>query len=190
MPRGRRLFAVLDANVLIPALKGDFLLTAAFLRLYTPVLSERIFAECRRNLDAGKTGRLDAAEDFFADRFVTGWESREDEMPLSRCPEDRHVLALAVFSESEILVTDERGLVEEINSLDLGVLALTADGFACELLELRGAEAVGAVITTMAEKRRRPPKSEAEVWSVLSDPVSGMPRLAERYRHRESGRRD
>lgn len=110
-------------------------------------------------------------------------------MPLSRCPEDRHVLALAVFSESEIVVTDERRLAEEINSLERGVRALTADGFSCELLELRGAEAVRRVVTAMAEKRRRPPQSEADIWSVLGDPVSGLPELAERYHQRESGGR-
>jgi hypothetical protein len=93
-------------------------------------------------------------------------------MPLERCPEDRHVLALAQFVGAQIVVTDEKDLIVEINALSGETLAMSADGFGCELLARRGTDALRGVIETMAAKRRRPPHTEADVWTVLADQVA------------------
>jgi hypothetical protein len=81
---------------------------------------------------------LDAAAGFFADQFVTGWESLEATVTLERCPEDRPVLALALHAGCDFVVTDERRLVRRSTRSEPGVAAVTAGAFACELLEVRG----------------------------------------------------
>ena len=66
-------------------------------------------------------------------------------MPLERCPEDRHVLALAQFVGAQIVVTDEKDLIVEINALSGETWAMSADAFGCELLARRGTDALRGV---------------------------------------------
>ncbi len=113
--------------------------------------------------------------------MVTGWEHLEAVMPLERCPEDRHVLALAQFVGAQIVVTDEKDLIVEINALSGETWAMSADAFGCELLARRGTDALRGVIETMAAERRRPPHAEADVWTVLADQVGGLLGLARLY---------
>lgn len=101
---------VLDANVLLPMPLADTLLRLGALRLYLPRWSEEIMAEVSRNLveKFGKTTeqarhRHEQIRQHFPESWVEGYH---DLIPVLRNePKDRHVLAVAIRSGSELIVT-------------------------------------------------------------------------------------
>jgi predicted nucleic acid-binding protein len=108
------LIAVLDANVLFPFHVRNLLLHLAVVRVYEPLWSEQIIDEARRNLL--KRDRM--AEDawdrvdvlmrrHFSDAYGKGFEGLIDKFELP-AENDRHVLALAVHYEADIIVTYTR----------------------------------------------------------------------------------
>lgn len=103
--------AVLDACVLVPAGVRDTLLRLAETpRLYVPKWSDEILAEVERTLTGklGKTphqvGRLiGELRCVFPDALVKG--SKSLERSLRNHPKDRHVLAAAIRSSAQSIVT-------------------------------------------------------------------------------------
>lgn len=105
---------VLDACVLIPMPLADTLLRMVEApRLYLPKWSQTIMDEVTRNL----TSKWDMAPDkalrreeelrrHFPEAWVEGFEPLVD--VLTNDPKDRHVLAAAVRSHSELIVTYNR----------------------------------------------------------------------------------
>lgn len=101
---------VLDTCVLVPAALCDTLLRLAERRLYLPRWSERTMAELENAL-VKKIGltpekaakRVKAIREYFADAIVTGSDALIPAMPND--PKDRHVLAAAVRSSAEVIVT-------------------------------------------------------------------------------------
>ena len=106
--------AVLDACVLIPMPLADTLLRMAEApRLYLPRWSQSIMDEVTRNLiakwdmPATKAQRREAElRRHFPEAWVFGFEPLVDSM--TNDPRDRHVLAAAVRSHSELIVTYNR----------------------------------------------------------------------------------
>src|SRR5919202_4811570 len=103
--------AVLDASVLFPAAVRDTLLRAAASGLYQLYWSDEILDEVRRNLVASgratpeQAQRLgDVMQGAFPEASVPGYEVLIDHM--ANDPKDRHVLAAAVVSQAQIIVTD------------------------------------------------------------------------------------
>lgn len=102
--------AVLDACVLYPASLRDTLLRAAAADLYRPQWSVQILDEVIRHLRADKGiseeqahRLLGALREHFAEAETTGYESL---IPTLTCHEkDRHVLAAAVRSQAQVIVT-------------------------------------------------------------------------------------
>jgi len=102
---------VLDSCVLAEAAVSDlFLRLSEEPRLLLPRWSEEIWNETRRTW-VDKLGwpleiadaRMITAKEFFPDAMVSGYESL-----IASCenhPKDRHVLATAIFSRSETIVT-------------------------------------------------------------------------------------
>jgi predicted nucleic acid-binding protein len=105
---------VLDACVLIPMPLADVLLRMAEApRLYLPRWSQMIMDEVTRNLIAKwdmpvqkARRREDELRRHFPEAWVDGFESLIDGM--KNDPGDRHVLAAAVRSHSELIVTYNR----------------------------------------------------------------------------------
>lgn len=104
------LTAVLDADVLIAAPVRDTLLRAAHAGLYRARYSEEILEEVRRNL-VGKRGLSGDAAQRVVDRLrafphkelVSGYQQL---IPtLTTDPSDRHVLAAAIRSKADVIVT-------------------------------------------------------------------------------------
>lgn len=103
--------AVLDANVLYPFQLRNLLLHMAVEELFTPLWSETILEEARTNLRANRAmtedgwrrlhAKLRAA---FEDAWGEGSEERIESCELPD-PDDRHVLALAIHYEAELIVT-------------------------------------------------------------------------------------
>jgi predicted nucleic acid-binding protein len=106
--------AVLDACVLIPMPLADTLLRMAEApRLYLPKWSQTIMDEVTRNLIAkwemapeNARRREEELRRHFPEAWVEGFEPIIDVM--TNDPADRHVLAAAVRSHSELIVTYNR----------------------------------------------------------------------------------
>ncbi|MFN7935687.1 MAG: PIN domain-containing protein [Bryobacteraceae bacterium] len=105
---------VLDACVLIPMPLADTLLRMAEApRLYLPRWSQTIMEEVTRNLISKwemppekALRREEALRRHFPEAWVEGFETLLD--VLTNDPKDRHVLATAVRSHSELIVTYNR----------------------------------------------------------------------------------
>ena len=104
--------AVLDACVLYPAPLRDVLLSIASVGCFHPIWSEQVQDEWKRNLLAKRgdltEGQLEktvvAMDTNFKESNVTEFESLIEGLELPD-PDDRHVLALAIKSESKYIVT-------------------------------------------------------------------------------------
>lgn len=105
--------AVLDARVLGPMPLGDLLLRLGEAEFFSPRWSHDILAELRRFLLArGKTirqidHRIAAMTRAFEDACVADYEDLISTLHLPD-PDDRHVLAAAIRSRADSLVTENR----------------------------------------------------------------------------------
>lgn len=104
------LVAVLDACVLIPMPLADTLLRLAAGQLYLPKWTDRIMAEVSRNLQEDFGLRADQAayrESEIRKHFPEAWVQGYEELipAMSNSPKDRHVLAAAVRSKAQAIVT-------------------------------------------------------------------------------------
>jgi predicted nucleic acid-binding protein len=137
-----RPIAVLDACVLIPMPVADTLLRLAEPpALYDPRWTEEILAEVTRTLVVrfGKTReralyREAAMREFFPDSMVANYEPLVAQM--TNHPKDRHVLAAAVASRADYLVTfNLKDFVSE-PALSHGVVVTGPSSFLKQLVAL------------------------------------------------------
>lgn len=173
---------VLDSCVLYPLPLRDTLLRAAESELFAPVWSKRILEEVTRNLIAdgratsGQAQRMTAAMNsaFDAatvlDHAVARLESR---MPND--PKDRHVLAAAVASGAQAIVTFNVGDFPSGACDPYAVEAVHPDEFLTDLYA-RWPTAVEAALERQAEALTNPPLTRADLLTRLAPSV---PRFAE-----------
>lgn len=174
-----RLVAALDADVLVPILSCDFLLTAFDLGLYEPVVSTEAIAEVERNLIEDfpnldpdslrrRVGQMrDALDHHLVD------PGSLDDVPDAINPNDRHVIAAALAGEASVVVTNDKRLRAEIEATDVGLVAMSADDFAAHLWELVPND-VDSVISTLVAKRTRRPLLTRELMEALRGPFPTM----------------
>lgn len=111
-----RLVAALDADVLVPILSCDFLLTAFDRGLYEPVVSTEAIVEAERNLiedfphldPARLRRRVGQMRDALDDQLVD--PGSVDDVPEAINPKVRHVIAAALAGEASIVVTNDKRL--------------------------------------------------------------------------------
>jgi predicted nucleic acid-binding protein len=173
-----RLVAALDADVLVPILSCDFLLTAYDLGLYEPVVSTMAVVEVERNLIADfpqldpvsvrrRVGQMRRAlEDHLVDPGSL-------DIPDSINPKDRHVIAAALAGEASVVVTNDRRLRTETTTADVGLVAMSADDFALHLWELMPND-VNEVIRTLVAKRTKRRVTAEELMEALRAPFPTM----------------
>ncbi len=174
-----RLVAALDADVLVPILSCDFLLTAFDLGLYEPVVSTEAAAEVERNLiedfphlDPGSLRRrVDQMRHVLEDHLVD--PDSLDGVPDAINPKDRHVIGAALAGEATIVVTNDKRLRAETGAADIGLLAMSADDFAAHLWELMPDD-VGEVVHALVEKRTKRPVTTEELVETLRGPFPAM----------------
>lgn len=163
---------VLDANVLYGIEVTDLLATMATRRLFRPHWSLQIMEEVRRNLGlradldpSAIERRIDRMNSALPDAQVEIPGSLIDAMPVNE--KDRHVLALAVHVGAPTIVTDnlQDFPAEACGAFD--VEAVSADAFVLHQVHLY-LDGVLASIDTMAERRRRRPKTRLEIIDRLS----------------------
>lgn len=174
-----RLVAALDADVLIPILCCDFLLTAFDLGLYAPIVSAEALVEVERNLiadfphldPASVRRRVGQMRRALEDNVVDAGSL--DVVPEVINPKDRHVIASALAGEASIVVSNDKRLRSETEDADIGLVAMSADGFVAHLLELVPDD-VEAVITTLVAKRTKRPVTTEELVEALRGPFPTM----------------
>lgn len=163
---------VLDANVIYPIEITDFLLWMAASGLFRPYWSPQILEEVRRNLAERKDldmakieHRLDAMNEAIPDALRTVPTSVIDAMPINE--RDRHVLALAVVTEAETIVTNNLKDFPKDKLAPFDVEAVTADDFVVAQVDLHG-HLVTSAIDEMSTTRKRAPKRRDEIIERLS----------------------
>lgn len=170
------LVAVLDADVLVPILVCDLLLTAFDHDLYQPVVTPKILDEVERNLirahSALPADRLRARVDHMraALRRHTVADSDAGSAVVGVNAKDRHVVAAALASDARVVVTNDRRLQREIADLGSSLRAVSADEFAVSLMD-SDARGMRAVVDTLVVKRARRPVTRDELLERLDTAV-------------------
>lgn len=166
-------FAVLlDANVILPAAIRDTLVRAAAAGLYRLHWSERILEEVRRNLVAtGRTSPEQAQQlvqtmkAYFPEASVSGYEVLVSAMTNSS--EDRHVLAAAVASRSQVIVTSNLTDFPSSALDPFGVEAQSPDQFLIQLLDLYP-DALARIVMKQADALQNPPMTYVQVLESIA----------------------
>jgi predicted nucleic acid-binding protein len=163
---------VLDACVLIPASIRDTFLRAAEKEMYRLHWSDLILEEVRRNLvNKGMTTEEDAKdltnemERFFPESKVHGFELLIPSMTNDK--KDRHVLAAAVLSKSQVIVTSNIRDFPEAALSPFGLEAQTSDQFLTHLLYLNP-QGMVELLTQQARDLVNPPMSLPELLEELA----------------------
>jgi rRNA-processing protein FCF1 len=175
------LVASLDANVIVPIVPCDFLLTAFDHGLYEPIVSTTVIDEIERALAvdfphlelAAVRRRVAAMRSVLADQTVDG--SAVD-VPGTVNEKDRHIVGGALEAESHLIVTNDRRLRGEIADAGLEVCAVDLDTFARRLWE-SSPGAVAKVVDDLVRKRRRRPVTKAEMWDAIGEHMPSLPAL-------------
>ncbi|MCF6264101.1 MAG: PIN domain-containing protein [Xanthomonadales bacterium] len=168
-----RFIALFDACVLYPAPLRDFLLRLATTGLFAAKWSDQIHDEWIRNLllkrpelenQLNRTRKL--MNEAIPDSLVTGHESLIDGLILPD-PDDRHVLAAAIRSHAQIIVTFNLKDFPTKTLAGFGMEPMHPDKFTQHQLDLHH----GYVITAAKQHRAalvNPPKTAAEYLETLA----------------------
>ena len=170
--------ALLDASVLIPMPLCDTLLRSAEAGLYTPYWSADILVEIERNLqpwigEEQARRRIVAMQVAFPQAGVIGYDHLIAAM--TNHPKDRHVLAAAVISDANVIVTAN---IRDFPPRALGthgIVAQLPDTFLIELLQ-NHSERVVDMIRRQAAELRNPPVTMAELLNDLARDAPGFVR--------------
>lgn len=159
---------VLDACVMIPQNLNNLLLTLADHELFTPVWSDELLDEVQRNL-VDKIGmmaeradrRIAAMRRAFphAADHSSGYLELRDAM--KNDPKDRHVLAAAVASNAQLIVTANIRDFPASACDPYGVVAVHPDDFLLDQLDL-DPQRVIAAISDLIGRNQRPPRTMSE----------------------------
>jgi len=164
--------ALLDANVLYPAPLRDLLLQLSFVGLFQARWTALINDEWKRNLLAKRpdlADRIDRTQAVMAraipDALVTGFESLIPDLSLPD-PDDRHVLAAAITTEADVIVTFNLKDFPATALAAYGIEALHPDAFLQSFI----AESPRPVLTSVADclsRLTQPPVAKAEYLQLL-----------------------
>lgn len=164
---------VLDACVMIPQTLNNLLLTLAEHDLYTPVWSSDLLEEVHRNLIA-KIGlspeqadrRIAAMRRAFphADAHSAGYRNLLEAM--TNHPKDRHVLAAAVASNAQLIVTENLPDFPAGATAPHEVEVVHPDAFLLDQLDLDPHRVIAA-ITGLLERHTHPPQTMLELVETL-----------------------
>ena len=185
MAGSARYTAVLDANVLYPALLRDVLLSLAHADLYSAKWTQHIKDEWTRSLLRERptmgvqiAAAAEAMEAAIPDCLVNGYEHLIDGLILPD-PDDRHVLAAAITGHADAIITwNEKDFPKEV--LDpFGIELQTPDEFVLNQVMLRGVIALTA-IKGMRERWGRPQYTASALVDLLEK--RGLPQTAAHLR--------
>ena len=166
-----RFKAVLDTNVIFPINVRDLLFWFAHFELYTPKWSDNIFDEwkevmIRKGVDEAEAlKRVQKANKAFPDALVKNYTGLIADLML---PDegDRHVLAAAIRTNANVIVTNNLKDFPEEYLNSFGLKAKSADDFLTDIIDLDHATAVMA-FKEMVLNRKNPAMDEYQVLESL-----------------------
>ncbi|MBD3781936.1 MAG: PIN domain-containing protein [Micrococcales bacterium] len=176
----------LDTCVLYPATLADLLLRIAEAGVFRPHWSADVLTELERNLakitsvsEESARRRVGAMSAAFPDAAVTGYESLIDGMACD--PKDRHVLAAAVHSDCQLIVTADLGDFPVASLEPHHLQVVSPDTFLLDQLDLYPHVVLGC-LRGQAGDLRRPSLSPLGLLASLER--SGAPRFAAEVRRK------
>jgi predicted nucleic acid-binding protein len=166
-----RFTALLDTNVVYPVIIRDLLLWFAHYDLYTPKWSAHIFDEWKRVMkekgvseeEANK--RVEKANTAFPDALVLNYEGLIEHLDLPD-EDDRHVMAAAIKTNANLIVTNNIKDFPEEYLRAYGLSAKTADDFLTDIIDLNQEQAITA-FKEMVLNKKSPKLDEFEVLNQL-----------------------
>ncbi|GAA0966206.1 PIN domain-containing protein [Frigoribacterium faeni] len=171
--------AFFDACTIYGIRLTDLLLRLADEGAFRPLWSEEVLEEVRRNVvangisEGGIEKRLATMRRFFPDALVTGYEPLMDS--LSCDPKDRHVLAAAIRSRADVLVTFNLRDFPDASLDPFDVDLVHPDDFLLDQLDLFPGLVV-RVLHELAEDYSDPRQDVDDVLEALRR--AGVPRFA------------
>ncbi len=140
---------MLDTNVIYPVIIRDLLFWFAHFDMYTPKWSTHIFDEWKIVMqrkgvpEAEAENRVQRANRAFPDALVTHYEGLIEHLNLPD-KKDCHVLAAAIKSNANIIVTNNIKDFPQEYLASFGLKAITADDFLTDIIDLNTDLAISA----------------------------------------------
>ena len=158
-----RFKAVLDTNVIHPIVVRDLLFWFAHYDMYTPKWKALIVEKGQSESEAER--RVNIANRAFPDALVGKYENLIEGLVLPDL-KDRHVLAAAIKTNANIIVTNNLKDFP-LEYLDtFGIKAISPDDFLTDIIDLNPEEALKA-FREMVINKKNPEMHEFEVLDVL-----------------------
>lgn len=172
---------VLDACVLTPATLRDTLLRAVEKEMYRLHWSDQILNEVKRNLVKREMASPEDAQDlidqmtkFFDETNVRGFEAL---IPcMNNNEKDRHVLAVAVMSRSQVIVTTNIKDFPKKALAPFGIEVQSPDEFLTHLFYLNST-LIQEILSNQAYDLNDPPINISEVLDILAIIAPGFVKL-------------
>lgn len=165
---------------------ADLLLRLAEAKTFRALWSPDVLAELERNLvlkldvaPVKARKRIDAMRVHFPDALVTGYEGLVEAMVCD--PKDRHVLAAAVKSKAELLVTANIRDFPVLSTKPYEIEVVTPDDFLLDQLELFPRDGLGAIEQIIHDYED--PRISTDEWAAVME-SSGLPLFAAALRER------
>jgi predicted nucleic acid-binding protein len=149
MIRSVQFTCVLDTNVIYPIDIRDLLFWFAYYELYTPKWSKHIFDEwkyvmIRKGVSEEEANkRIGKAQMAFPDALVDNYESLIEGLHLPD-EKDRHVLAAAIKTNANVIVTNNLKDFPEDYLANFGLKVKNVDDFITDLIDLNPKRAIQA----------------------------------------------
>ncbi len=166
-----RFIVLLDTNVIYPVISRDLLFWFAYYELYTPKWSKNIFDEwkevmMRKGVSAEEAEkRIEKANLAFPDAFVQNYDGLIMNLELPD-EKDRHVLAAAIKTNANIIVTNNIKDFPKIYVESFGLKVKSLDDFLTDIIDLNQEKAIEA-FKEMVLNKKKPPLDEYEVLNQL-----------------------
>lgn len=164
--------AFLDANVIRGQQTTDVLLSLASRRVFEPRWTQNVIDEMRRNRPPGlpeaDIDRRIATMNKAFPRAMTEAPPQELQDQMQADPKDKHVLAGAVYSASDVLVTDN---LKDFNPPTSGPSAMRVENLN-QFLIRKLEEDPGRVqegLNAMVDRNRRQPKTMSALIDTMAD---------------------
>lgn len=163
--------AVLDTNVIYPVISRDLLFWFAYHDLYIPKWSRHIFDEWKEVMirkgvsEPEAERRAGKANLAFPDALVQNYEGLIANLTLPD-EKDRHVLAAAIKTNANIIVTNNIKDFPEEYLQSFSLKAMTADDFLTDIIDLNPEQAVAA-FREMVVNKKNPHLDEYQVLNQL-----------------------
>ncbi len=166
-----RFTAVLDTNIIHPVIIRDLLFWFAYKDLYSPKWSEHIFDEWKKVViekgisEEEANRRIERANLAFPDAMVKNYKGLIKQLELPD-EDDRHVLAAAIKTNANVIVTNNLKDFPEDYLKSFGLSVKAADDFLTDIIDLNQDQAIVA-FQEMVLNKKNPKMDEFEVLKRL-----------------------